>query len=76
MVLTHDLDEVDGMLVVGLLCAGLYDVGADEEARPTYISQTRVTFCRIDEGVFEQKAVSRAFCWICSPSSLRAARQI
>ena len=52
MVLTHGLDEVDGMLVVGLLCAGLYDVDADEEARPTHISQTRVTFCRIDEGVF------------------------
>ena len=52
----HGLDEVDGMLVVGLLCAGLNDVDADEEARPTHISQTRVTFCRIDEGVFEQKA--------------------
>ena len=52
MVLTHGLDEVDGMLVVGLLCAGLNDVDADEEASPTHISQTRVTFCRIDEGVF------------------------
>lgn len=38
VVLTHGLDEVDGMLVVGLLCAGLYDVDADEEARPTHIS--------------------------------------
>ena len=47
----HGLDEVDGMLVVGLLRAGLYDVDADEEASPTHIFQTRVTFCRIDEGV-------------------------